>query len=1029
MPYRETQRGNYLYLNPFSQKPSTAQEHWDHAEALRERGQLKRARKEFEIFVKRWPGSVQAAAASQAVADIYFEQGKNSKAFKAYEELVQQYYTGITDYDTVLDRQHTAAEHEMNRKRMRWLFGGYRAPERAVPYFESIIRNAPQWDRAPEMQYTIGRAYHENKDYELAVVAYATVEYRYPDSPYAEKAAVAKLESLKALVDVRPYSLEIREQAQMSAGLFPELYPDSPDRDAVAAFAAELHSASASYNYEIGQFYERVPRPAQTESAAIYYRKVIRNYGDTDQASQSADRLRVILHDDEGPQDGVVIESAVAAAQVLDVDGESGGGSLPMIASGKAGMPVETKELPERTATDESAVEITADRMEYAGDLLIGEGNVAFQQAGASLQADRVTVDQKSGIITASGNILMIRDGSRWEGQDLVYNYKTREGTFGESFMFFDPVYITAGTTERISTNEYVMRDVMMTTCEGADPIVYARAKEVRVLDEDKPGGVFIKAKHVTFYAGPVPVFYTPVWQRHLGYRVFTFTVGYGGRLGAFVMGSANLRPTDWLRTGTHVDLYSKRGVGLGQDFKWTTPNGAGEIRTYYINDRDAQSDDDSLYPPDFIDSRRYRVKLAHREQLTDETYFSTRFNLLSDPEIIEDFFNDEFRHEVNPENFAVVQHVTGDYAASARIDRSLNDFYTTVERIPELTYDWYRARVGDSPFYFESENNIAFLEKLHAETNRPPVLRDDNYRSARIDSYNQIFLPLRFKEFFNVIPRAGYRGTWYSETATGASDANLRNIFEAGVLTSFKAHKTLTEKSAFFGTGLRHTVEPYADYLYRAEPNLKPADLHRFDSVDELGEQNAVRFGMRNYLQTKRGQKRIVNFLDSDIYTTYRLDPQSDAVLFGQPAPERDFGPLVADAEMSVTDNFFIQGDLRYDWHTHELTPGNARLRFVSADQSEYALGYRYRNDSFADRSLLTASAKLFPNDKWSYEFFASYDGKHEEWYERKILVNRRFDCVGMGVGLKVDEDDEVQFWMQFWLTAFDKPATHLGY
>ena len=1024
MPYQETRSGNYFYLNPFSYKPATAEEHWKYAESLREDGHDRSARKQYEIFVKRWPEDVHAPAAKQRVAEIYFAKGKNKKAFTAYEELIQQYYSSIKDYNAILDQQYVLAEKEMNRKRMRWLFGGYRAPERAVPLFESIIKNAPQWERAPEMQYMIGEAYQKNDDLELAVVAYSATEYRYPNSPFAEKAAVSKIGSFKKLVDTTPYSVDIREQAQLSAGMFPELYTNSQHIAEAQEFGKELHGLDAQHNYEIGRFYERVPRPVQTNSAVIYYNKVIKKYGDTEYAAKAAERLRVLF------PHGEVILADGTKAPILPVDdmtGESGGGTFassnvtisvaggkPAAATGGA-VHAEVNPLPERTTMDANAVEVTADRMEYLGKLLIGEGNVAVQQANASLQADRVTVNSETGEINASGNILMIRDGNRWEGQELVYNYKTREGNFGKSAMYFEPAYITAESTERISTNEYVMHNAMMTTCSGENPIVYAKAKEVRVIDDHKTTGIYVKAKSVTFYIGPVPIFYTPIWHRRFGDRVFNFTLGYDGHLGAFTRGSATIHPNEWLTAETHLDLYSQRGLGLGQDFRWKTPYGGGAIETYYINDNKPYDNGihNMGYDKSLVDAQRYRVKFTDHEAIDEQTYLATKLNWLSDPLITKDFFNDEFRHQMNPENYAVVQRSADDYAASVRIDHRMNDFYETVNRMPELTYDRYRSRLGDSPFYFESENNAAFLETLKAKTNSMPAL--PGYDSARFDSYNRLFLPLRFKDFFNVIPRAGYRGTWYSQTDTPTKDPGYRNLFELGTLTSFKTYKTLTEKSGFYGTGLRHVAEPYVDYSWRAAPDLRTNDIYQFDAVDALDKQNEARFGIRNYLQTKRGTKRIVNFVNSDVYTTERFDPATG---------ERSFSNLVADAEFSLTDNFFIQSDLQYDWYKQTINPANARLKFVTDDQSEYSIEYRYLEGT---RSLVTPRVKLFPNDNWSYEFSASYDQKFDEWYERKILINHKFNCIGMGVGFRIDEEDTAQFWVQFWLTAFPKSPLKL--
>ncbi|NQW29086.1 MAG: tetratricopeptide repeat protein [Ignavibacteria bacterium] len=1022
LPYEERAQGNYSYLNPFAHKPATPQAHWDYAQSLREQGKPGAARQQFEIFVKRWPESAQAAAAQQAVGDLYFEQGKQKKAFEAYETLIKTYYTGIRNYDSVLENQLAIADVELERKRMRWMFGGYTAPERAIPYLESILRNAPQWDRAPEMQYRIGEAYQKNKNYEMAIVAYTTVEYRYPDSSIAEQASFAKIESLRSLVRATPYSLDIREQAELAVDMFKQSYPNSEHRVEVDTFGQALYSSSARATYEVGEFYERVPKPPRNESARIYYEKVIEQYGGTEYAVLAAERLRVLFPGSVA-SDGTLIRPEIAAVskEVLAEEGSA----IAQIA--ESGSGVVTHPLPERLVEDPDAVEVTADRMEYQGDLLIAEGRVSLQQQGASLRADRVTVNHQTGEIIASGNIVMLREDNLWEGQELVYNYKTRQGTFGESAMYFDPVYVTAEKTERVSTNEYVMYNARITTCSGDKPLIYAKAKEVRVLDEDKASGLFIQAKSVTFYVGKVPVFYTPVWQRHLGYRIFTFSVGYGGQLGAFFMGRAELHPTDWLTANTHFDYYSARGLGLGQDFSWKTTNGNGYINTYYINDASPLESTENVAEEALVDTTRYRVRIGHHEQIDDETYFITQINYLSDPFILEDFFSEEFRANANPENYAVVQRATDEYAASVRVDHRLNDFYTTVDRLPELDFDWYRSQVADSPFYFQSDNSLGFLQMLHTETNKITVTTNtigsvtnvttnfppSNYQSARFDTYNQIFLPLRFHDFYNVIPRAAYRGTWYSDTVGGSAD--YRQIVELGTLASFKAYKTLTEKSGYYGDGLRHIIEPYADYNYRYS-SIHTNRLHQFDAIDALDSENRIRFGLRNFLQTKRGANRIVNFLDADIFTSYRFEPQGT---------ERNMGPLEADVELSLTDHFKIESDFSYDWHKGGFDDFNVRAKYTTDDLSQYAFEFRHLD---GERTLFTPSFLLFPNDDWSYGFYAQYDASLGEWRERKFLVNHKFDCLGMGLGIKLDEDDVPMIWVNFWLTAFPEMAPTVG-
>ena len=971
--YEESTRGNYTYLNPFAHKPESPAAHWDYATSLREQGKLRSARKQFEILVKRWPESVQAAGAMQAVGDLSVELGDDAEAFEAYEKLIASYYTGLKNYDSVLENQYAIARRVMERKRMRLLFGGYTAPERAIPYLESILRNAPQWERAPEMQYQIGQAYQQDDKLNEAVAAYSVVEFRYPGSPFAERAGLARIECLKQLVEETPYSADLREEALLVTEVFAATYPQSESLPEVARFAEELADQEAAHDLEVARFYERVEEPARHEAARIYYESVTNEFSGTAPAEVAGERLSVLIP--------------------LGADGVDGSWVF-----GKEGGRIERGSLPERTSDDPMALEVTADQLSYESNLLVGEGDVAIQKEDMSLQADYVSVDRESGEIIARGDVLLLRGADRWEGQRLAYNFKTEQGEFGPLSMYFDPVYVVAQETERVSSNEYRMVNVRITTCSGDEPSIYAKAKEVTLIDGDGEDERVIQARKVTFYVADVPVFYVPFWQRNLKDHVFSFTAGYGGHLGAFIMSTANYHPTDWLLARTHLDYYSKRGVGLGQDFIWTTPNGRGSIKGYHIFDQEPYEDDDlNADEIGLIDESRYRIHVDHHEQFTDETYFQTEINYLSDPLLLDDFFEDEYRRNVNVENFAVVQHSTDELAAGVRVDKRLNDFYQTVDRMPEGSFNLYRRAIGEY-LYFQSDNRAGYYQMLFEDYDSS---LPDDYSSVRVDSYNQLFMPIRIDDFFNVIPRAAYRGTWYSDSPSG--DAQYRNLFEGGMLTSFKAHRELTAKSGFYGTGLRHVVEPYVDYLYRYS-GMETNELYQFDDVDGLEDRNEVRFGVRNFLQTKRGDKRTENVVDADLYTAYRI--------------ERDnFALLGADVELSLTDDLSLQSDLRYDLHGGDVERWNARASYDASDSSRFWTEYRYLTQT---RSLLTVGSDLFPNNDWFYQFLVRYDAEHNEWRERRLLVNHRFDCIGVGLGLKVDEDNVPSLWMTLWLNAF---------
>jgi hypothetical protein len=184
--------------------------------------------------------------------------------------------------------------------------------------------------------------------------------------------------------------------------------------------------------------------------------------------------------------------------------------------------------------------------------------------------------------------------------------------------------------------------------------------------------------------------------------------------------------------------------------------------------------------------------------------------------------------------------------------------------------------------------------------------------------------------------------------------------------------------------------------------------DLVQFDEVDALDDEHMIRLGLRNFLQTKEGDKRISNVLDADIYTAINLDPQ---------AGEDTFGVIGADVELNLTDRFSLSSDLEFDIDSGDFNEFNARARYRAEDMSEAAIAYRYLD---GERSLITPYLRLFPEETWSYLLYARYDAHFEEWQERSIVVNRRFDCVSMGVGFEMDEDSETTLWLQFWLNAY---------
>jgi len=647
--------------------------------------------------------------------------------------------------------------------------------------------------------------------------------------------------------------------------------------------------------------------------------------------------------------------------------------------------------------------DIQAARLEYTNDTMIASGGVTGRFENVMLIADQISGNPETGDLHAEGDILFERDNILWQGSELDYNYLTQSGLFGPSSLYFEPAFLSVDHVERVSTNEFLLRGATFTTCPKDSPHIHARAKEARLVDEK-----YIKAKGVTFYIGKVPVMYLPYWSHKLSQPVFTFKVGFGSEWGAYALTKTTLPITENVDYITDVNVYSKRGVGIGQGFAWEYPNAVGEFAAFYLKDQDPYRRFDSPEAREQIGDDRYRFKFEHLQNFTDTHYINTKWNYLSDPAVLEEFFKSEYRNNAQPENYASWVFGNSYVGSEAFVSTRLNDFYDNVDRI-EYSADLYRTRLGNSPFYLESENSIANLERVYTNTNTV----DAAYDSTRIDTANTLSLPQRYGPL-NLVPRASYRATYYSKIAAinGGND-DLRLIPGAGIEVSFQATKILSERERWYGKGLRHKIEPYADYIYQ-NASTTTNELLQFDDIDKLMDENKVQVGLRNVLQTKRNG-RTARFIDLDLYTYYLVEKNG---------AKEDFEFLHIDARMPITHRTMVDLDGAYDWYTGKIPEFITR---ISHDREEviFSLEHYYER---GERSLWTPRIDLFPKGNTSVEFYGRYDDNDNDLQEIAAIVYKNFCCMRYGLGYHVYDDGEQRVMFSIGLSAFPEARVSSG-
>ncbi len=289
--YIETEKkhGWFSFSKPAKENPA---DQMVHAEELLAARKLRQAGKAFRSLSITWPSSPEAPMAQWAYARILDSRGKKEAAFDAYQELMEKNAGRFPDYDKVLLRQFEIAKWLMEKKRATLFFGGFEAPEKAIPLFESIIKNGPRAPFADEAQYLIGSAYERSFEYELAVVAYSATLHRYPLSPFAEQASFGRARALTAISDDYPNNPQAMEEAWAGVMAFMRSFPGSSLAGEASGMRDRLLNRRARSEYEVARFYDKVAKRPQV--ALESYREFVQLYPRTDWTEPARERIEAL---------------------------------------------------------------------------------------------------------------------------------------------------------------------------------------------------------------------------------------------------------------------------------------------------------------------------------------------------------------------------------------------------------------------------------------------------------------------------------------------------------------------------------------------------------------------------------------------------------------------------------------------------------------------------------------------------------------------------------------------------------------
>ncbi len=247
---------------------------------------LKAARR----VVRVWPLSDYAPQAQYLVGRCYEETGKDEKAFKEYQRVLEK-QPKIGNYEEILQRQIAITDRFLAGKWFK-LWGYipfFPSMERTSDMYDKIVKNGPYSNVAPQAQLKIGTAREKQRNYPLAVKAYELAADRYHDRPKIAAEALYRAGlAYKKQAQTAEYDQSAAGKAIATFTDFRTLYADDSRVAQTDKIISSLKTEQARGSFQIAKFYEKKKK---WNGALVYYNEVQLLDPDSPYATEAQQRI------------------------------------------------------------------------------------------------------------------------------------------------------------------------------------------------------------------------------------------------------------------------------------------------------------------------------------------------------------------------------------------------------------------------------------------------------------------------------------------------------------------------------------------------------------------------------------------------------------------------------------------------------------------------------------------------------------------------------------------------------------------
>jgi len=680
----------------------------------------------------------------------------------------------------------------------------------------------------------------------------------------------------------------------------------------------------------------------------------------------------------------------------------------------KPAHPQKTSSSDNKISADRRPIEVNGDRVEFFAESnkVTAEGNVVIKYQDTRLTCKKVTVYTQTKEAFAEGDAHLYSSKGEISGENLTYNFDKQTGMLYDAKLTAIPFYGAGKSIQKINANEMLANQAYITTCDLEKPHYRLRSKQVQIFPGNK-----VVAKNVSMVIGDTPIFYIPKYVQVLNDKRpwVAVTPGYDKKWGMYLLQAWRYYFDENAKGVIHLDYREKKDFASGFDYSYKMVNfGEGIIRTYYMNERSIQSKRIWDEPRNTVVKERFKGEWRHKWQIAPQTQAIWQYYKLKDREFLKDYFKREYEKVPDPKSFFLLTHTLPSATLSFDVEKRVNNFFATTEKLPEIKLDTIDQKIGESRFYFK---NLTSFAQLDSKTAQPAATDPKGKKTERLDSYNQ-FSHQEKIGFIETRPYIAMRQTYFSRD-NGPDSTNLvRGIFYSGVDLSTKFYRLFDAQTNFANLGinkLRHVITPSVSYAYIHPPTIPYSKLTAFDEVDTIDRKNQVTLSLENKLQTKRdgGSVDLLRWFLTDDYVTKNKSARGR------------FQLLKSDLEIKPYNWLYFSTDSEYNTKADKFRAVNFDFSAAGGDHWNIGLGQRYQRDILNQTTLgrqTTAEMAYRLNPKWKVRAYERFEAKGHSLKEQEYTIYRDLHCWTMEVTFNSTRREGNSIWIIFRIKAFPK-------